>query len=333
MRQALAELSPLVGTRAACQALNLSRSSHYRNRLPRLSTAKPRQKVARALVASERQTALAYLHEERFQNCAPATVYATLLDEGTYPCSIRTMYRLLAGEGESRERRDQLTHPAYTKHELLATAPNQLWSWDITKLMGPAKWTYFYLYVILDVFSRYVVGWMVAHRETAALAERFIAETLSKQGIARGQLTIHADRGAVMTSQPVAFLLADLGVTKTHSRPHVSDDNPYSESQFRTMKYRPEFPDRFGCIQDSRAFGHSFFTWYNEQHRHSGLALLTPEMVHFGSAPDVVAQRQLVLDAAFQAHPERFVRKPPIQPQPPLNVWINKPPDSENNPH
>jgi putative transposase len=333
LRQALAELSPLVGTRAACQALNLSRSSHYRNRLPRLSTAKPRRKVARALVASERQTALAYLHEERFQNCAPAAVYATLLDEGTYPCSIRTMYRLLAGEGESRERRDQLTHPAYTKHELLATAPNQLWSWDITKLMGPAKWTYFYLYVILDVFSRYVVGWMVAHRETAALAARLIAETIAKQGIARGQLTIHADRGAVMTSQPVAFLLADLGVTKTHSRPHISDDNPYSESQFRTMKYRPEFPDRFGCIQDSRAFGHSFFTWYNQAHRHSGLALLTPEMVHFGSASHVVAQRQLVLDAAFHAHPERFVRKPPIQPKPPLNVWINKPPRSENNPH
>ena len=256
-----------------------------------------------------------------------------LLDEGTYPCSIRTMYRLLAAEGESRERRDQLTHPAYTKHELLATAPNQLWSWDITKLMGPAKWTYFYLYVILDVFSRYVVGWMVAHRETAALAQQLIAETLAKQGIAPDQLTIHADRGAVMTSKQIAFLLADLGVTKTHSRPHVSDDNPYSESQFRTMKYRPEFPDRFRSIQDSRAFGHSFFAWYNDQHRHSGLALLTPAMVHFGLAPAVVAQRQIVLDAAFQAHPERFVRKPPMQAQPPLRVWINKPPDSDNNTH
>jgi putative transposase len=331
--EAMAELSPLVGAVAACEALKLPRASYYRMRLPLLSTVKPRRKVARALATSERQAALAYLHEERFQNCAPAAVYATLLDEGTYPCSIRTMYRLLTREGESRERRDQLTHPAYTKHELLATAPNQLWSWDITKLMGPAKWTYFYLYVILDVFSRYVVGWMVAPKETAALAKQFIAETIAKQGVVAGQLTIHADRGAVMTSQPVAFLLSDLGVTKTHSRPHISDDNPYSESQFRTMKYRPEFPERFGCIQDSRAFGHSFFAWYNEQHRHSGLALLTPEMVHFGSATHVVAQRQLVLDAAFHAHPERFVRKPPIQAQPPLNVWINKPPDSENNPN
>ena len=328
---ALAELSPLVGAMAACKALKLSRASYYRKRLPRIVTVKPRRKVPRALMASERQTALAYLHEERFQNCSPAAICATLLDEGTYPCSIRTMYRLLAVEGESRERRDQLTHPAYTKHELLATAPNQLWSWDITKLMGPAKWTYFYLYVILDVFSRYAVGWMVAHRETAALAQQLIAETIAKQGIVPDQLTIHADRGAVMTSKPVAFLLADLGVTKTHSRPHVSDDNPYSESQFRTMKYRPEFPDRFGCIQDSRAFGRSFFAWYNDQHRHSGLALLTPAMVHFGLAPEVVAQRQIVLDAAYQAHPERFVRKPPIQAQPPLRVWINKPPDSDNN--
>lgn len=331
--EAMAELSPLVGTVAACEALNLPRATYYRARLAPLSTVKPRRKVARALVESERQIALGHLHEERFQNCAPAAVYATLLDEGTYPCSIRTMYRLLAREGESRERRDQLTHPAYTKHEILATAPNQLWSWDITKLMGPVKWTYFYLYVIMDVFSRYVVGWMVAPQETAALAKQLIADTIAKQNIPPGQLTIHADRGAVMTSKPVAFLMADLGVTKTHSRPYVSDDNPYSESQFRTMKYRPEFPDRFGCIQDSRAFGRSFFAWYNEEHRHSGLALLTPAMVHFGLASEVVAQRQIVLDAAFRSHPERFVRKPPMQAPPPLKVWINKPPDSINNTH
>ena len=237
---------------------------------------------ARALPPAERETVLAHLHEERFQDRSPAAVYATLLDEGEYHCSIRTMYRFLKQEGESRERRDQLTHPPYKKPELLATAPNQLWSWDITKLLGPAKWTYFYLYVILDVFSRYVTGWMVAMRESAELAKRLIEESCVKQKIQRGQLTLHADRGTSMSSKPVAFLLADLGVTKTHSRPHVSDDNPYSESQFRTLKYRPEFPDRFGCIQDSRAFCQGFFRWYNEEHRHSGLALLTPAMAHYG---------------------------------------------------
>lgn len=329
----VAELAPEVGAVAACAALDLPRASYYRHRRPPLCTVKPRRHTARTLSTEERQTALAHLHEDRFQNSAPAAIYATLLDEGTYPCSIRTMYRLLAQEGEVRERRDHLTHPAYTKHELLATAPNQLWSWDITKLRGPAKWTYFYLYVILDVFSRYVVGWMVAPRETAALAQQLIADTLAKQNIARDQLTIHADRGAVMTSKSVAYLLADLGVTKTHSRPHVSDDNPYSESQFRTMKYRPEFPERFGCLEDSRAFGHTFFGWYNDEHRHSGLALLTPAMVHFGTAPTVVAQRQVVLDRAFAAHPERFVRKPPTQADPPCRVWINKPPDSQSNTH
>ena len=213
---------------------------------------------------------------ERFQDRSPAAVQATLLDEGQYLCSTRTMYRILEQEGESRERRDQLVHPAYQKPELLATAPNQLWSWDITKLRGPAKWTYFYLYVILDVFSRYVVGWMVAPRESAELAKQFIEETIGKHQVPAGQLTIHADRGRVMTSKPVAFLMADLGVTKTHSRPYVSDDNPYSESQFRTMKYRPEFPDRFGCIQDSRAFCQQFFHWYNEEHRHSGHRLADP---------------------------------------------------------
>jgi putative transposase len=252
-------------------------------------------------------------------------VQATLLDEGQYLCSARTMYRLLEQAGESRERRDQLVHPAYHKPELLATAPNQLWSWDITKLLGPAKWTYFYLYVILDVFSRYVVGWMVAPRESAELAKHFIEESIRKQDIPAGQLTIHADRGRVMTSKPVAFLMADLGVTKTHSRPYVSDDNPYSESQFRTMKYRPEFPDCFGSIQDARAFCQNFFQWYNEEHRHSGLGLLTPAVVHFGQAPTVLAARQVVLDAAYQAHPDRFVRRPPKPLPLPSEVWINKP--------
>ena len=273
---------------------------------------------------------LGVLHEERFQDWAPAAVQATLLDEGNYLCSTRTMYRILEQEGETRERRDQAIHPAYQKPELLATAPNQLWSWDITKLRGPAKWNYFQLYVMIDVFSRYVTGWMVAERESAELAKHFIEDTLQKHTIPSGQLTIHADRGKVMRSKPVAFLMADLGIAKTHSRPYVSNDNPYSESQFRTLKYRPGFPDRFGCIQDCRIFCQQFFTWYNDQHCHSGIALLTPSMVHFGQAPTVLAQRQLVLDAAYLAHPERFVRKAPtVQPLPGM-VWINKPVSSDS---
>jgi putative transposase len=324
---AIGELIPIVGVKAACEALAVPRASFYRKRTSGDVSPVPAATrfVPRALDPAERQAVLACLHEERFQNCAPAAVYATLLDEGKYHCSIRTMYRILAGEGEARERRDQLVHPAYTKPELLATGPNQLWSWDITKLLGLAKWTYFYLYVILDVFSRYVVGWMVANGESAELAKRLIADTCEKQGIEPGQLTIHADRGSSMTSKPVAFLLADLGVTKTHSRPHVSDDNPYSESHFRTLKYRPGFPARFGSLQDARAFCQEFFGWYNGEHRHCGLGLLSPAVVHHGLAPAAIAKRGAVLDAAYSVHPERFVRKPP-QPLPaPAEVWINKP--------
>jgi putative transposase len=328
MMSAISELASDVGTRAACQALRMPRASYYWRRCKAAAPAEavsPRPAPARALDQSERETVLARLHEERFQDRSPAAVYATLLDEGEYHCSIRTMYRLLAEHGEARERRDQLTHPPYQKPELLATAPNQLWSWDITKLLGPAKWTYFYLYVILDLFSRYVTGWMVTLRESAELAKRLIEESCQKQRIPPGQLTLHADRGTSMTSKPVAFLLADLGVTKTHSRPHVSNDNPYSESQFRTLKYRPEFPDRFGCLPDSRAFCQGFFRWYNEEHRHSGLGLLTPAMVHYGQAESVLRQRQAVLDLAYQLHPERFVRSAPKPPQLPSEVWINKP--------
>jgi putative transposase len=329
---AVTGLASSVGIRAACDALKLPRASYYRERRaagsPSVIASRPLP--ARALRPAERETVLAHLHEERFQDRSPAAVYATLLDEGRYHCSIRTMYRFLKQESESRERRDQLTHPPYQKPELLATAPNQLWSWDITKLLGPAKWTYFYLYVILDVFSRYVTGWMVAMRESAELAKRLIEESCVKQQIQRGQLTLHADRGTSMSSKPVAFLLADLGVTKTHSRPHVSDDNPYSESQFRTLKYRPEFPDRFGCIQDSRAFCQGFFRWYNEEHRHSGLALLTPAMVHYGQTARILEQRQTVLDVAYRAHPERFVRQAPKPLSVPTEVWINKPPNLEN---
>jgi putative transposase len=331
---AVTHLAPTVGVLAACDALGVARASFYRQRpvlgppaspAPELALPSERPAPARSLSAGERADVLSVLHAERFQDRSPAAIQATLLDEGQYLCSIRTMYRILQQQGESRERRDQLVHPAYQKPELLATAPNQLWSWDITKLLGPAKWTYFYLYVILDVFSRYVAGWMVAPREKAELAKQFIAETIAKHQVPTGQLNIHADRGKVMTSKPVAFLMADLGVTQTHSRPYVSDDNPYSESQFRTLKYRPEFPDRFGCIQDSRAFCQQFFQWYNHEHRHSGIGLLTPAMVHFGEAQTVLAHRQAVLDAAYQAHPDRFLRRPPKPLPLPSAVWINRP--------
>jgi putative transposase len=304
------------------------RASLYRQLQPpdeQAAPSAPRPSPPRALTPEERQKVLDVLHSERFRDKAPPEVFATLLDEGTYLCSPRTMYRILEESGEIRERRDQLRHPTYQKPQLLATAPNQVWSWDITKLLGPVKWTYFYLYVILDVFSRYVAGWMVAPREGAELARQFIEETIGKHQVPSGQLTIHADRGKVMTSKPVAFLMADLGVTKTHSRPYVSDDNPYSESHFRTMKYRPEFPDRFGCIQDSRAFCRQFFHWYNEEHRHSGIGLLTPAMVHFGQAKTVLTRRQAVLDAAYQAHPDRFVRRPPKTLLLPEAAWINRP--------
>jgi len=265
------------------------------------------------------------LHDARFIDQAPASIYANLLDEGRYLCSVPTMYRLLRAEGEVRERRRQATHPATVKPELLATGPNEVWSWDITKLLGPVKWTYFYLYVIIDIFSRYVPGWLLAPRETAELAERLLAESIRKQGIAANQLTIHFDRGTSMASKSVALLLADLGVTKSHSRPHCSNDNPYSESQFKTLKYRPEFPGRFGSIVDGRAFCQRFFHWYNHEHRHSGLGFHTPTDVHFGRADVVQLERARVLQAAYTAHPERFVRQHPMPSPLPGPAWINRP--------
>jgi putative transposase len=265
------------------------------------------------------------LHEPRFVDQAVAEVHATLLDEGCYLCSERTMYRILADREEVRERRNQLRHPSYAAPELMATAPNELWSWDITKLKGPVKWTYFYLYVILDVFSRFVVGWMVAHQESAALAKRLIGETCQRQGVSEGQLTLHADRGPSMRSKAVALLLSDLGVTKTHSRPYTSTDNPFSEAQFRTMKYRPEFPDRFGCLQHARSFSGSFFSWYNRFHRHGGLAMLTPHDVHHGLGAQRLADRARVLATAYRTHPERFPHGVPTPGTLPLAVWINKP--------
>jgi putative transposase len=323
---AVSELAPVVGTSAACAALAVSRATHYRRRLgPRHGPPAPRPTPARALSPDERATVLETLHADRFIDSAPAEVVATLLDEGTYLASERTMYRVLAAHDEVRERRAQLRHPAYAAPELLATRPNELWSWDITKLKGPATWTSYQLYVILDVFSRYVPGWMVAHRESAALAERLLADTCAKQGIARDTLTVHADRGSSMTSKPVALLLADLGIAKTHSRPHVSNDNPYSEAGFKTLKYRPGFPERFGSIEDARAFCVDFFAWYNQQHRHSGIAMFTPADVHHDRAAALHEARGLVLAHAYAAHPERFVKGLPRAEPVPTQVWINKP--------
>jgi putative transposase len=326
--EAVEILAPDVGTKPACEALGVSRAGLYRRRAigtAALGAPKKRPAPPRALPVAEKQIVLDTLHSERFQDKAPHEVYATLLDEGSYLCSIRSMYRILEEKQGVKERRNQLRHPTYQKPELLATAPNQVWSWDITKLLGPQKWSYFYLYVILDIFSRYVVGWMVATCESAVLAERLIRETCEKQGIQKGQLTIHADRGSSMKSKPVAFLLSDLGITKTHSRPYTSDDNPYSEAQFKTLKYRPDFPGRFGSIQDARQFCQTFFPWYNKEHRHTGISLLTPEVVHYGRAESVIKERQQVLSAAYAAHPERFVKKMPT-PQPvPEAAWINQP--------
>ncbi len=331
------DLEAATSAKRACELLGKPRATHYRAKKPRvLGPPTPRPTPSNALTETERQQVLTLLRSEEYCDLAPAQVWAKLLDDGVYVCSIRTMYRLLAIAGENRERRRQRTHPANKKPELLATAPNQVWSWDITKLLGPVKWSYSYLYVILDIFSRYVVGWMVAPREHASLAERLIAETLAKQGILPGQLTLHADRGSSMTSQPVAFLLADLGVLKTHSRPHVSNDNPYSEAQFKTLKYRPGFPDRFASIEEARAFCQDFFRWYNTEHRHSGLGLLPPEVVHYGRAQAASDARRQVLDAAYAAHPERFVRRAPTPPPLPTAAWINppKPPTtSEEVPH
>jgi putative transposase len=316
--------APLVGIVLACAMLAVARASYYRAMSPRIATS-PRPSPPRALSGIERAQVLAVLHEPRFVDLAPAEIYATMLDEGRYLCSERTMYRILSANGEVRERRDQLRHANHPRPELLATRPNELWSWDITKLKGPAKWTYFYLYVVLDVFSRYVVGWMIAPVESATLAKKLFAETCRREGIERSQLTLHADRGSAMTSKSFALLLADLGVTKTHSRPHVSNDNPFSESAFKTLKYRPGFPDRFGCDKDARGHCGRFFDWYNHEHRHGALGLCTPHDVHRGLATETRARRTGILGAAFRAHPERFTRGCPAPPPLPTEVWINKP--------
>jgi len=323
----ITEQSPTLGVAPVCRALAVPRATYYRWQQPRgaAEAPEPARRIPRALPPEERQHVLAILNDERFADLPPAEVYATLLDEGKYVCSVRTMYRVLQENAQVHERRRQLRHPHYQAPELLATEPNQLWSWDITKLKGPVKWTYFYLYVILDVFSRYVVGWMAALRESATLAQRLIAQTCARQGIARDQLTIHADHGPAMIAKSVALLLADLGISKSHSRPHVSDDNPFSESQFKTLKYHPDFPDRFGSLPDARSFLLDFFVWYNTMHHHSALGWLTPYDVHHGLAATRRAEREAALRKAFAATPERFVRGVPIPPPLPQAVWINKP--------
>ena len=321
--QTVQELGPRLGVRASCAALGVAPATYYRRRHPPVAVRS--RSSSRALSPAERQAVLDVLHEDRFVDVAPGEVVATLLDGERYLCSERTMYRLLAAHQEVRERRQQVRHPSYAAPELLATRPHELWSWDITKLKGPAKWVYYYLYVILDVFSRYVVGWMVAARESATLAERLIADTCRRQGIGPGQLTLHADRGSSMRSKAVALLLADLGVTKTHSRPYTSTDNPYSEALFKTAKYRPEIPERFGCLEHARQVFRPLFAWYNTEHRHGGLAMLTPHDVHYGLAEPRLAGRGRVLAAAYAAHPERFPRGRPTPGTLPTAVWINKP--------
>ena len=320
-------LAPLVGIVAACAILGVARATFYRAQLP-LSTPmvfRARTPSPWALSDAEQAHILAVLHEPAYVDQSPRTVFALLLDAGRYLASVSTFYRLLRGVDETRGRRNQLTHPVYTKPELLAQRPRELWSWDITKLKGPAKWTCFHLYVILDVFSRYVVGWMLAPRESAALAHELIAATCDHEQIVPGQLTLHADRGTSMRSKPVAMLLADLSVTKSHSRPHVSDDNPYSESQFKTLKYRPDFPARFNSIEHARVFCQTFFPWYNHEHRHSGIGYLTPAAMHSGQAQQCYGARQSVLDGAFLLNPARFTQRHPVPPALPTAAGINWP--------
>jgi len=323
---AMAKLSETVGVQAACSALSLPRATYYRHQGAKPERQRERPRPPLALAPEERQAVLEVLHAPAFVDRSPQQIWAVLLDEAQqHLCSVRTMYRILEAEGEVRERRNQLRRPAYAKPELVATAPNQVWTWDITKLKGPAKWTYFCLYVILDLYSRYVAGWMVARRESGKLAQRLIVEAMDKQGIRRDQLTVHADRGSSMTEKTLALLLADLGVRKTHSRPYTSNDNPFSEAQFKTLKYHPSFPARFGSLEDARSFCGSFFTWYNAQHRHSSLALLAPADVHYGRAEQILQQRATVLREAFEVNPQRFKGHVPSPGVLPEAVWINPP--------
>ncbi len=321
-----------IAVKPICSALSLPTSAYYRL-LSSSKKSKQTRTSHRALSPVERAAVLGFLHEKRFVDKAPAQVYSSLLDEGKILCSIRTMYRFLAAEKEVRERRNQARHPVHQKPELVATAPNQVWSWDITKLKTYTKWNYLYLYVIMDIFSRYIVGWMIAHRENARLAKRLIAESTDRQGIQPHQLTLHSDRGSPMIAQTTSQLLSKLDITPSLNRPRVSNDNPYSESAFKTLKYYPGFPDRFVGMTDGLEHSRKFFEYYNDHHHHSGLALLTPADVHYQRAEGIIAKRQEALNQAYLLKPHRFVNGPPKAPQPPREVWINKPQKAVTNAH
>jgi putative transposase len=326
MAEHLVGLEAVTSTKRACELLGVPGATLYRHRRPPvLGPPAPRPTPPNALSEPERQHILAVLRSKGYCDLAPAQVWARLLDDGIYLCSISTMYRLLAAAGENRERRRQRTHPAKKRPELMATAPNRVWSWDITKLHGPTRGVYYELFVIIDIFSRYVVAWMVAPTETGELAKEFIDAAIAAQGIEADQLALHADRGTSMTSKPVAQPLVDPGVARSHSRPHVSNDNPYSELNFKTLKYCPAFRGRFGSIHDARAFCTSFFTYYNHEHRHSGIGLHTPASVHNGTATEIRAQRAAVLDAAYAASPNRFGNRRPAPPKLPTVAWVNDP--------
>jgi putative transposase len=313
-----------INTKAACEAMGVSRATYYRKLKPKGKPG-PRPKSKRALSKKERQEVLAVCHSEEFIDRPPATITATLADRGVYLCSTRTMYRVLDDAQEIKERRSQAIHPPYVKPELCATAPNQVWTWDITDLKGPVRGSRFKLYVTIDLFSRLVVGWTVQAKEDDHIARDFHHETYLRQGIQPGDLTLHSDRGGAMVSKTMGQLLIDLEVTRSFSRPHISDDNPYSESQFKTLKYSPQFPERFGSIQDAISFCRCYFNWYNNKHRHSGISMLTPASVHEGRAEAILAARQVVLDQAYEAHPERFTGGRPKPQALPGPAWINKP--------
>jgi putative transposase len=324
----MSELAAQIGVKSACEALNVPRSQVYRARQTK-AAAQPRPIPCHALSSGEKTLVREMLNSERFMDQSPRQVYAALLDEGTYLCHWRTMYRILSAHDEVHERRRICRHPVYKKPELLATKPNQVWSWDITYLRGEATWIHYPLYTVLDIFSRYVVGWMIAEVESGELAKQLIAETARKQGIQPDQLTLHADNGSPMKGKPLSQLLVDLGITKSHSRPHTSDDNPFSEAQFKTMKYRPDYPDRFSSIDTARTWARPFFDWYNNQHYHSGLNLLTPGSVHYGEVGPIQQNRQAIMLAAYAAHPARFAGGEPVVKGAPTAVYINPPKSGE----
>ena len=320
---AIDEMAEHTSVKHACELMGRARGSHYRAKQPRVHGPAPRRPAPpNALTADEQAQVLGVLTSERFCDKSVTQTWATLLDEGTYLCSMSTMHRILRCHGAAGERRHQATHPARKKPELLATGPGQIWSWDITKLRGPGRGVWFQLYVVLDIFSRYVVAWTVQNTEDSEIAKTMLEEAMGVHGI---PTAVHADRGTSMTSKPVAQLLLDLGVDRSHSRPRVSNDNPYSEAAFKTLKYAPVFPEAFGSLADARAFCEAFFTYYNHEHRHSGIGLHTPASVHHGTATEIRAQRQTTLDAAHSAHPERFGHRRPQAPKLPTAAWINQP--------